>query len=253
MGEPDTIVVISPGYMNAVIACLSRYKQVLIAGYSDIEKGIRTLYRIPGSRIIGFCYLNDYIRAKDVNGLRQLLHKANILFEGVYDDAGSKPPFLFLLSTNLGGKLGGLDYVKELTSNCSCSNLSIGYYNYQVVTDVLIKVQLFGTILLRSHPFEIQYQEKVLTRNNTKQLSLELPFDTKWIDVFSPLSFVEVDDFFQKYKEDKVICFIRTYFYTLSDSLLEAIYAEIKKFSGEDRIMYEACLRNFDLVRRKKL
>ena len=43
---------------------------------------------------------------------------------------------------------------------------------------------------------------------------------------------------------------IRTYLYTKSDDLMKEINSLIDNMSFEERVPYEMCLRNLDLVRR---
>ena len=248
----DTIIVLSPQYMDAILACLAKYSRFCIAGYSEPIKGIDALNSIPGSRIIGFSYLNDYIRENDVDVLRQLLYKANILFKGIVDKniPESKIPFIFLLSTKLGGKKSSLSYVKTLIQDLNLDTISVGYYDYTMVTDVLIKVHLFGTILLKKRPFEVNTAEKYISSNKTSHLSINLPFDSKFIKIYDPLTFIEVDSFLKEYAEDTLLCMIRTYLYTKSDDLMREIISLIDNMSFEERVPYEMCLRNLNLIRR---
>ncbi len=248
----DTVIVLSPQYMDAVLACLGKYSRFCIAGYSEPIKGIEALNSIPGSKIIGFSYLNDYIRSDDIDILRQLLYKANIMFKGVVDKnvPESKIPFIFLLSTKLGGKRSSLSYVKAMIQDLNLDTISVGYYDYSMVTDLLIKVHMFGTILLKKRPFEVKTEEKYISENKTSHLSIDLPFDSKFIKIYDPLTFVEVDTFLKDYSDDKLLCMIRTYLYTKSDDLMKEINFLIDNMSFEERVPYEMCLRNLDLVRR---
>lgn len=250
----DTVIVLSPQYMDAILACLGKYSRFCIAGYSNPMKGIEALNSIPGSKIIGLSYLNDSIREEDVDVLRQLLYKADIIFRGVIDKniSKSKIPFIFLLSTKLGGKKSSLSYVKALIQDLNLNAISVGYYDYTMVTDLLIKVNLFGTILLKKRPFEVSAFKEDISENRTSHLSIDLPFESKFIKIYDPLTFIEVDPFFKDYADDIILCMIRTYLYKPSDELLKEIQFLIDGMPVEEKISYEMCLRNLELVRRCK-
>lgn len=248
----DTVIVLSPQYMDAVLACLGKYSRFCIAGYSEPKKGIEALSSIPGSKIIGFSYLNDFVRSEDIDILRRLLCQADMLFKGIVNNniSESKIPFIFLLSTKLGGKRASITYVKEIIQDLNLNFINVGYYDYAMVTDILIKVHMFGTILLKKRPFEITSVEDGISENKTSHLSIELPFHSKFIKIYDPLTFIEIDSFLKEYAEDKILCMIRTYLYTTSDKLMQEIISLIDKLPFEERVPYEMCLRNLDLIRR---
>lgn len=253
----DTILVISPGYLDAVKSCLSRYTNFCIAGYSDVSRAIEALHHISGADILGVAYLNDNIREEDSQGLRLLMNKVNIIFQDVLDKDRKNitVPFLYLLSTKTGGSTASSEYIRSLTKEVGINNLKIGYYNFDIATDTLIKVHMFGTILLKRRPFEVTHPEIPETFNNTNHLQVELPFEQKYIDIYEPLSFIEVDDFMVKYSKDRVLCLIRSYLYSrrdnpqASDQIMGDISKALNNMEFRERIPYDSVLRNIDLLK----
>ena len=252
MANMDTVLIVSPGYIDAVKSCLSRYTNFCIAGYSSVKRAIDSLYHIPGSDILGVAYLNDEILDEDVNDIRLLVNKVNILYQDIVSETKPelKRPFIFLMSSKSGGDKASADYVRSILDDVGTNNLDIGYYNYDIVTDIVIKMHMFGTILLKRRPFESFRPEIKETFNNSKCLSINLPFDEKFVDIYSPLTIIEIDEYMQKYQKEHTLLLIRSYMYNRLDTLMEEIMKNLNAMSYVDRIPYDCILRNLDLIER---
>ncbi|GHU53032.1 hypothetical protein AGMMS49975_10130 [Clostridia bacterium] len=250
MAERDIIMVCSPGYLDAVMSCITRYSGFWVSGYSEVSEGIADLKRIPGNNLLGVSYLNDSILAKDVNPLRELLNKLNIMYTDRVTKDEEKLPFIFLLSAKLGGQRGTGAFVDSVLSGLNLDNIKIGYSNYSLVTDTLIKADMFGSILLRRRTFEKIETERESTENNQEHLHIELPFERKFLDLFAQLTFVEVDEFLKKYEDDELWCAIRRYMYDLTEENMNEIKRLRRGLSFDVAVPYDVCLRNLDLVER---
>lgn len=242
----DNIVVISPGYLDAVVSCISKYSTFSISGYSDVSIACKAIRHLPGYNYLGFAYLHDCIYKEDVESLRELLYKCNILYQGIVDqdDPTSRIPFIFLISKKLGGHLGTLDFLQHVLEDLELYNLRIGYLNYEYVTDLVIKTQMFGTILLQQRTFEVQPLESKDTKNCDNMLRIDLPFEESVLDLFSPLSFKEIDDYYTKYANEPVLLAIRNYLYEPSEELLTEISYLINKEEYLKQVLYRSCLEN---------
>jgi hypothetical protein len=161
----------------------------------------------------------------------------------------TKIPFLFLMSTKTGGQNASSSYLRSILEDAGTHNLQIGYYNYDIMTDVVIKTQMFGTILLRRRPFEVEKPQIHETFNNTNRLSIKLPFEKKFIDIYEPLTYLEADEFFQMYPNERVLCSIRTYMYQRADRIMDEIQAALSNMSYAERIPYDTVIRNLDFVK----
>jgi hypothetical protein len=252
MARDDTIFVISPGYLEAVSSCLTKYKDFVIQGYDSSEKALLDLERTPSYSYLGFCYVNDKIEDEDFENLRLLVNKINIMYQDLVDPENdrSRAAFLFILSSKEGKTKGTSDYVRNCLRGLDLSNVLIMFYDFKIMTDTIIKTQMFGTILLRRREFEIVQKAKEISENRTDSMIIELPFGKKFIDLFSELTFIEVDSFLTEYVGvDSVLCDMRRFMYLKDLGLLERIKREVGDLPLASRVFYECCLRNLDLVK----
>jgi hypothetical protein len=250
MGGEDVVVVLSPGYVGAVIACLHGYQHLSLAGYSDPGVAARALRNIPGSRILGFGFIDDGIPRDIVGPLRTFIAKADLMFSGVIDqnDESAKIPFNFVMSSKSTSPPGGVRFLQSVINDISAPNLSIGYYDYslayEAVTDQVVRQHLFGGILLSRRAFERHPSISRDTKNRTRMLSVKLPFPQEFIEVLDPLTYVEVDPFFQVQAGDVTLCKIRKYLYEPSESLLTEIEGDIVNIPESNRWLYYLVLRH---------
>lgn len=239
----DNIMVVSPGYLDSVYSCISKYTDFSISGYSDIAVAINSLKYIPGHKYLGFAYLHDSIRGDDVDNLKYLLELINSMYQGIVnpEDDKTKVPFIFLLSKKLGGHNGSPEFLGNLLDEMVLDNLTIGFFNYEYVSDRVIKTQMFGSILLHRRPFEVKVKQDQISVNCDNNLKVDLPFTDEMLDLFSPLSFKEVDTFFKKHAHDKILCLMRSFCYDEDPKQLEELTRLLSNVDILSLIKYRAC------------
>ena len=251
MARGDTIFVISPGYMDAISSCITRYRDFELQAYSSSVRALDGLERTPSYSYLGFSYLNNGILDQDYNNLRMIVNKVNIMYQGIVDpeDPASRIPFVFVLSPKEGGRNGTAEYVKAMLRDIDLTNVQLLYCEFNIMTDTIIKTQMFGTILLRNRDFEIKSIVPNISKNNEDSMVIDLPFGSKFLELFSELSLIEMDPYIQQYtREDPVLANIRRYMYTKDPAMMTMVKRAISQMSVQQRIFYDCCLRNLQYM-----
>lgn len=249
----DNILIISPGYVDAILECMGTYSTFSISGYSDVRNACNGLGYIPGNRYLGFSYVNDKIRAQDVAPLLTFLHKLDVMYEGL----GVKVPFIFILSKHQGGQAGSYEHVRSILGSNEFRNISFGYYNFHYLSDKVIKRELFGTLLLNKRSVELVEAEILTAKNSPHSMNISLPFSADILGLFEPLTFIEVDNYLETHRGLSILCMLRRYQYNPDLALKAEIEDVISRMVDiDEQITYTACfkliLKQVAAVKQKK-
>lgn len=237
----DNIMVISPGYVDAVLGCMSNYNTFTITGFSNSKFACESLDKIPGNKYLGFSYIGDNL--VDIVGLKQLLCKIDLMYDGlVGDNYEDKIPFIFLLSKKLGGKTGTYDYLKSTLTAETYNNIRFGYANFEYLSDKIIKRELFGTLLLNKRDLEAKPAELESVLNTDSSMCFKLPFSGEMLVLFEPLTFVERDEVLASFRNKPLLYALRMYQYTQDRTIYENIQHLIALEDPVNQIIYNTCL-----------
>lgn len=130
MNNAGTIFAISPDYLDVLNKESAKYDFAL-QGYGSFQKACKCLIKTNVEDILGYVFLS-YELPKDLTFFREFLDKCNLC-------GGDKK---FLIATLNQARITQLDY-------SSYKNLKFGIVKInEVVTDVVINRDIFGSILL---------------------------------------------------------------------------------------------------------
>ena len=201
------IFAISPGYLDALYECSEDF-EFKLQGYGNTESASRGTMYTNVQQIIGFIYMDNRL-PKDLKGLDTLLWKCNLMC------SASRRSFIFAIKDHK--QLRKLELPKY-------SNLDFEFVEIETVTNVLIRRDLFGTLLLtRYEPYILEETNEVMPDVDCPVLNYEPLFPIAVYKVMSPI---------QNAGEYRYVRFVDQVLADLSDS------SEILAMLRDIRIMY---------------
>jgi hypothetical protein len=164
----------SPGYLKALKSCARGYS-FKIHGYSKIDDCIKGLPKVNALSYLGFCYLGGGV-PEDVNkfikwvGMCSTLssYKKKRLVVAVRDSSG----------------------MEELLRKCNTSNLEVYLLTFEILTDIIIRSEIFGTVLEGVYtPYEEEKDPLIVeVPAPLPLLKLEFPFPLEVLRCLSPVN-----------------------------------------------------------------
>lgn len=162
---------ISPGYLDALYEC-SKDFDFKLQGYGNTESASQGLIHTNVLDIVGFVYMDNKL-PKDCTSLAKLLYKCDLVC------SASRRSFIFAIKDR-----------KQL------SKLNLGQYknvdfmfvDIEIVTNVLICRDIFGTLLLtRYKPYRFSEEDETLPEMSCHVLSYDPLFPTAVYNVLSKI------------------------------------------------------------------
>ena len=162
---------VSPSYLDALYECSEDF-DFKLQGYGSIESASRGLMSTNVLDVIGFIYLANRL-PKNLKRLEVFLHKCDLMC------SASRRSFIFAIKDKRQlGKLGLEQY----------KNVDFLFVNTETITNVLIRRDLFGTLLLtRFKPYVFAEHEDSLPEMGIPTLSYDPLFPTAVYKVLSEI------------------------------------------------------------------
>lgn len=201
-----SIFMVSPNYLETCYEEALKYDFTL-QGYGNFKAGSKGLLKINASDVLGFVYLATKL-PEDLTDLYEFLYRCDLY---------GKKKFLFALLDTTG--LGILKY--EDYPNLSFSLVKID----EVVTDVVINRDIFGTLLLANYePYALHEEDASKNYNNDVYRLRYKPLISSYIlECLKKVNVLDSfentllhDNVYHRYKDDESILADFRYYYVKS-------------------------------------
>jgi hypothetical protein len=204
------IFCVSPDYLKSIHKESKDYNFNL-QGYGNLELGINGLMKTNISELYGFCYVAETLPSKV-----KLLKKFVELCDKISEHSSYKKRFVFCLKSDAG--------LSQLINLLQTSNIEIYLSRFEELTDMIIRREIFGTIL-ESHlnPFSKRKYSELLFPSSFKTLRYVSIMPPRVLKALEPVRFRETlestvieDNFLSENRSNKDFLYLLRFYFIKS-------------------------------------
>lgn len=183
----------SPKYLGALYEESKKYNFNL-QGYRIISKALDGLLKTNSMDIAGFCVVLTSLQDEDLDGLRTFIKRCDLYSDPVNN---VKKRFVVALFDSSG--------IEQFLKSCGTKNLEFYLSEVKILTDVIVKREIFGTLLDGVFtPYKgSKIQSSVIMPKELPLLKLNLPFPRDLLMAISPVQ--KLDTLTRTIVEDRIL------------------------------------------------